>query len=793
MFHRATLRRPSALAGIVATVAGSLIATVGHPATAHAATPQRQASGWITYWQTGSTTQVANNGDLFSDVSVFWFHAASATSIVPSGSTPDSVLQSTVAAVRSRGVPVTITVTDGTGSGVMASILSNPTTRTQHEQALLALATRYGASGIDLDYENMAVYANSNPALVQPTRTGFDALVQELSTLLHQHGMILAVDVMSKTSEPGATPAGQVYDYPTIGRWADRVRIMTYDQHSAGSAYPGGPISSISWVQTILNFAVTVIPPRKIFMGVPLYGYDWASTGGRAKAVTYPQVVNLVAQYHATPRWSAPDGEPYVTYTDASGVQHSVWYNDANALQARLPLVGKYGLGGVAFWSFGDEDPGIWSILRAATYGPNPFGNFEQAVLWPGGVRLTGWAIDPNTASSINVDVYVDRVMVQRVLASGNRPDVGTFYYVYGSAHGFDTVIPLHAGTHTICVYGINVGPGDTNSQLGCRTVTMPTNNPVGNVETAGGAYGVLTVSGWTLDPDTADPIFAHVYVDGQLRAITLANGNRPDVAAAFPGWGAAHGFSASVTVTGGTHTVCVYGINVGFGPVNPQLGCKTVSVSSGNPVGNFESVTGGLGTLTVSGWTIDPNTPAPIDVHVYVDGRFAGSGTANANRPDVGAAFPSYGPDHGFAVTVGATSGTHTVCVYAINVGPGEANPPLGCRQVSVANADPIGHLDTVTRNGNQFVAQGWAIDPNTADPIDVVVYYLGGSSPAATGTADLPRPDVAAVFPAYGPNHGFAIDVPAQPGGGVLCAFGLNVGPGDSNGFLGCLSVPQ
>ncbi|MCL6551145.1 MAG: hypothetical protein K6T37_09060, partial [Acidothermus cellulolyticus] len=89
--------------------------------------------------------------------------------------------------------------------------------------------------------------------------------------------------------------------------------------------------------------------------------------------------------------------------------------------------------------------------------------------------------------------------------------------------------------------------------------------------------------------------------------------------------------------------------------------------------------------------------------------------------------------------------------------------------------------------------VAQGWAIDPNTADPIDVVVYYLGGSSPAATGTADLPRPDVAAVFPAYGPNHGFAIDVPAQPGGGVLCAFGLNVGPGDANGFLGCLSVPQ
>ena len=81
-----------------------------------------------------------------------------------------------------------------------------------------------------------------------------------------------------------------------------------------------------------------------------------------------------MAQYHATRQWSVQDGSPFFTYTDGAGAHHTVWYDDAESVQARLPLVGKYGLGGIAMWSFGNEDPAIWGVLRAATYGPNPFG-----------------------------------------------------------------------------------------------------------------------------------------------------------------------------------------------------------------------------------------------------------------------------------------------------------------------------------------------------------------------------------------------------------------------------------
>jgi len=783
-------RRWPALLGVLALLAAGFTTTVAATttSTAQAATPARNASGWITYYSSSGAATVANNADLFSDVSEFWFHATGATTIVPSGTTPDSQLRSSIATLRSRGVPVTITVTDGTGSGGMMSILSNPATRVQHENALLALAQKYGASGIDLDYENMAFFANKNTALSAPTRAGFDALVHELSVAMHARGMILAVDVITKLSEPGGSAAQQVYDYPTLGRWADKVRIMTYDEHATGTGYPGGPISGITWVEPIIKFATTVIPASKVYMGVPLYGYDWAQGKG-ASAVSFTQAANLMAQYHATRQWSAKDGEPFFTYTDAAGTHHTVWYNDAQALQARLPLIGKYGLGGVAFWSFGNEDPGIWQAMRTFMYGPNPFGNVENTFLWPGGVRVTGWAIDPNSTAGINVDIYSDGKMVARTAADNDRPDVGNIYFAYGTTHGFDTVVSLPAGRHQLCVYGLNVGAGTSNPQLGCKSVTVPTNNPLGHFENASGALGVLNVSGWALDPDSTASIGVHVYVDGKFAGATTASGNRADVARVYAGWGAAHGFSTSVIVSGGTHTVCVYGINVGRGTTNPQLGCKTVTVSSGNPFGNFESTSTAAGAVTVHGWTIDPNVPDSIGVAVYIDGHLATNGKADQARADVGQVYPSYGQNHGFAVTANAAAGKHQVCVYALNTGPGDRNPLLGCKSVTVPSANPFGNLERVTGGVGTLTASGWAIDPNTANSIEVVVYVDGVKGLQQVASAS--RPDVAAAFPGFGAAHGYSLPVTAKAGKHTVCVFGLNTGPGDTNTLLGCKAV--
>ena len=67
-----------------------------------------------------------------------------------------------------------------------------------------------------------------------------------------------------------------------------------------------------------------------------------------------------------------------------------------------------------------------------------------------------------------------------------------------------------------------------------------------------------------------------HVYVDGILRTIASANGERLDVAAARPSTGTSHGYQALVPAPSNARRVCVYGINV-EGGVNALIGCRSI------------------------------------------------------------------------------------------------------------------------------------------------------------------------------------------------------------------------
>jgi hypothetical protein len=311
--------------------------------------------------------------------------------------------------------------------------------------------------------------------------------------------------------------------------------------------------------------------------------------------------------------------------------------------------------------------------------GASPFGSLDVASGGPGQVRVGGWAIDTDTSGPIDVHVYVDQFGTA-MKADKYRPDVGAAYPASGADHGFDATINASPGWHQVCAFGINTG-GGSNSLLGCRTVLVPTGPPFGSLDLAVGTNGGARASGWAIDPDTKAPIPVHVYVDGRGVA-TKADRDRPDVGAAYPAYGSAHGFTAEVPASPGAHTLCAYGINTGGGS-NSLLGCRTVVVPDRSPFGSFDAATAVTGGVRVAGWTIDPDTSAPIDVHVYV----GSSGTAiraDQSRPDVGAAFPGSGNDHGFVRTISAPAGTHQVCAYGINVGPG-GNKLLGCRTVVV------------------------------------------------------------------------------------------------------------
>jgi hypothetical protein len=310
-------------------------------------------------------------------------------------------------------------------------------------------------------------------------------------------------------------------------------------------------------------------------------------------------------------------------------------------------------------------------LPAAAAAGADPVGNIDALQRIPQGVRIQGWTLDPSDHGPTPVDVYVNGIGLARRMADGSRPDVAAAFHAASANHGFDITLPILGGT--VCVYAINIGSGVRNPLLGCRFVRGP--DPSGDINALYRRPNGLRVRGWTLDWDSTSPTYVDVYANGVGVARLRAGTSRPDVGAAFPGYGDAHGFNKLLRGVGGR--VCLYAINIGPGSNNTLFGCRTVL--GVDPVGNVDGVTRGPNGVRVCGWTLDPDSGGPAMVDIYANGIGLGRIAADRPRPDIAHAFPGYGGAHGFDVVVPVGG---TICAYGINTGPGN-NALLGCRNV--------------------------------------------------------------------------------------------------------------
>jgi len=126
---------------------------------------------------------------------------------------------------------------------------------------------------------------------------------------------------------------------------------------------------------------------------------------------------------------------------------------------------------------------------------------------------------------------------------------------------------------------------------------------------------------------------------------------------------------------------------------------------SSHDPQGCVDEITGGDGKVYIRGWTFDRDELSKyLEIHVYIGGP-AGSGEghggiiANQSRPDVNAAYPGVGDNHGFAEWITTEKrGTQEVYVYGVNTGGG-TNVELGRGTVTIGesavNLDVNSYID--------------------------------------------------------------------------------------------------
>jgi spore germination protein len=263
------------------------------------------------------------------------------------------------AACRAAGVPL-VPLVSNSGPGrtfdaaMAAAVLGNAATRAAHVRTLADLVVRRDYDGIEIDYELL------RPEMREP----FARFMGELAEVLHARGKLLAVAVHPKTAEPGGEWGAAAHDWAAIGAVVDSFRIMAYDYHWGNG--PAGPVAPLPWFREVLAHALRTVPPRKVLMGIPTYGYDWTgSRTGRSRDVTAREAPRLAAAKGSGLFWDPVAHAPWFTYCE-DDLDHVVWYEDARCLQPKVAAVREAGLGGIAVWRLGAEEPAFWEALDRA-------------------------------------------------------------------------------------------------------------------------------------------------------------------------------------------------------------------------------------------------------------------------------------------------------------------------------------------------------------------------------------------------------------------------------------------
>jgi hypothetical protein len=418
--------------------------------------------------------------------------------------------------------------------------------------------------------------------------------------------------------------------------------------------------------------------------------------------------------------------------------------------------------------------PDAW--LRLFPKPTVPFGAVEHVDPARGPMNLTGWAIDAGADVPLEIHVYVDGAFAQSVVEDQARPDITSTYTQYGAAHGYRVPLNLTDGTHEVCAYAFNApGTAGATGKLGCLTTNVQ-HGPVGAFETLGQTPDGIQATGWALDGDTDAPIAVHLLVDDTTTVVVpSAETPRPDLATRFPDYAQGHGFVVPLDLSDGEHKVCVFGINADNTPGDSNLlGCRTLTVVHSS-VGVLDPLATPPGTVTVSGAALDPDTSAPVNADVYVDGAYARTTPASTARP-AESGYALWGDNHGFSTSLTLADGTHKVCAYALNrPGTPGGNRLLGCQSVAVTHT-PKGAVESAVQTVDGLVVTGWALDPDTAAS-SAVRLAVDKAAPVET-RANLSRPDIAAAYPALGALHGFRVVVADLAAGShQLCVTLLNV----------------
>lgn len=315
------------------------------------ARPSKEVNAYITTLGSSAFENIHQLGRYLTYLSPFTY------SIKEDGSLTELNDTAVISAARSEHVSPLLVVTNFVNqdfnSDLAASLLRNQSVQELFIKNLLAIMQEKGYNAVNFDFEY--IYPED--------RENYNSFLRRVVSQLHPNGFLVSTALAPKLTSEQKGVLYEAHDYAAQGKIVDFIILMTYEWGWAG----GKPwaIAPINEVKKVLDYAVTVIPRNKIMMGAPLYGRDWKipwQEGSIAKTVSPQKAIQLAQKYGASIEYNTTYQSPFFRYTDETGQQHEVWFEDARSAQAKCDVVKNYRLRGISYWVLGNPFPQNWLV-----------------------------------------------------------------------------------------------------------------------------------------------------------------------------------------------------------------------------------------------------------------------------------------------------------------------------------------------------------------------------------------------------------------------------------------------
>ncbi len=320
-------------------------------------------------------TVLADTLPYLSELAIFSYGFTTAGELLPPA-LPDDWM---IAMALQNGTAPILTLTPLDEQGRFSNYLIHNVVQNQEAvnlliDNLLTVMTEKGYQGVDIDFEY----------ILAEDRNAFTDFVWQVAERMRANGYHTSVALAPKTS---ADQKGVLYegkDYRALGEAADHVLLMTYEW-----GYTYGPpmaVAPLNQVRRVVEYAVTEIPPQKIDLGIPNYGYDWPLPFVRgetmATSIGNIQAVRIAIEQDAPIQFADVAQSPFFTYLQAGNnapqsgggniiavpediavVEHEVWFEDVRSLQGKFDLIREFELGGCGYWQIMRWFAANWELL----------------------------------------------------------------------------------------------------------------------------------------------------------------------------------------------------------------------------------------------------------------------------------------------------------------------------------------------------------------------------------------------------------------------------------------------